>query len=221
MMFRSIFAALILAAPAPALAAEAPPNPADTNPNEAMAAPQVIAVRGAELGALLESAGWVHKGDARFPLYTVGFRSCPDCLNLKLGAYDKMEAAGADIRRILYARPDSAEGKPRSRPGERAMIAELWKTRDWALYERWHEIDPQTFYESEPLPPDADSDPERAAWVMKSRDFFAALKDILAANGITTYVPVSIWQENGQWVVYVGYDPKTFDALVVERLKAR
>lgn len=208
----ALFAALLI--PASLIAA---PN-AQTNPDEAADTPVAITVRGDELGALLEGAGWVHDGTGRVPLYTVGFRSCPDCVAQHDGAYAKMAAAGADIRRILYARADSADGKPRSKPGERAMIAELWKTRDFALYQRWYETDPATFYEMETLPPDADSDPGRAALVEKGRAFMRSLNDILAANGVQTFVPAIFWQENGVWQVYIGYDPQTFDTLILPRL---
>ena len=209
-------ATLFAAALASALLSAAPN--AQTNPDEAADAPVAITVRGDELGALLEGAGWVHDGTGRVPLYTVGFRSCPDCVAQHDGAYAKMAAAGADIRRILYARADSADGKPRSKPGERAMIAELWKTRDFALYQLWYETDPATFYEMETLPPDADSDPERAALVEKGRAFIRSLNDILAANGVETFVPAIFWQEKGVWQVYIGYDPQTFDTLILPRL---
>lgn len=209
-------AAALLLIPA-ALAADPAAKP-ETNPDEAAAAPVALTVRGDELGALLDGAGWVHKGDGRVPLYTVGFRSCPDCVAQHEGAYAKMEAAGADIRRIVYARADNAEGKSRSKPGERAMVAELWKSRDYALYERWYETDPATFYETETLPPDADSDPERAAYVEKGRAFIEKLDEILAANGVETFVPAIFWQEKGVWQVYIGYDPATFDAIILPRL---
>lgn len=199
-------------------ASAAPAPKGETNPDEAANAPIALTVRGEELGKLLESAGWVHNGKGRVPLYTVGFRSCPDCVAQHEGAYAKLEEAGADIRKILYARADSADGKPRSKPGERAMIAELWKTRDYALYERWYETDPATFYETEPLPPDADSDPARAAYVQKSRDFIKTLSELLAANGVETFVPAIFWQENGIWQVYIGYDPNTFDGLILPRI---
>jgi len=209
------FAAALLV-PA-ALAADPAPKP-ETNPDEAAAAPVAITFLSEELGVLLEGAGWVHDGTGRVPVYTVGFRSCPDCVAQKEGAYAKMAAAGADIRRIIYARADSAEGKPRSKPGERAMVAELWKTRDFALYQRWFVTDPATFYETETLPPDADSDPERAALVQKSRAFMAALNNILKVNGIETFVPAIFWQEDGDWYVYIGYNPETFDSLILPRL---
>lgn len=209
------FAAALLV-PA-ALAADPAPKP-ETNPDEAAAAPVAITFLSEELGVLLEGAGWVHDGTGRVPVYTVGFRSCPDCVAQKEGAYAKMAAAGADIRRIIYARADSAEGKPRSKPGERAMVAELWKTRDFALYQRWFVTDPATFYETETLPPDADSDPERAALVQKSRAFMATLNNILKVNGIETFVPAIFWQEDGDWYVYIGYNPETFDSLILPRL---
>lgn len=201
-----------------ACAAESPPAFEDTNPQEALAEVRPVTVRAEELGTLLQGAGWVHKGDARIVLYDVGFRSCPDCVVQRLAAFPALEAAGIDIRSILYARPDSADGKPRSRPGERAMVAELWKSRDYALYERWYETDPATFYETEILPPSADDGGERAALVERSRGFVASLRDILKANGLELYVPALFWQENGQWMVYIGYDRETFDSLVVQRL---
>ena len=214
-----LIAAALGTALASGLAVLVRPALAETNPDEAISAPRPITQRAAELGALLEGAGWVHKGDARIPVYTVGFRSCPDCVAQKEGGYAKLEAAGADLRRIIYARAD-VDGKQRSKPGERAMVAELWKTRDFALYERWYETDPITFYDSEPLPPSADDNGERAALVEKGRSTVKQMNNILAANGVPLYVPAIFWQENGQWMVYIGYDPATFDTVVVARLAA-
>ncbi len=199
-------------------AAEAPPRFEDTNPQEALSEVRPVTIRADELGRLLESAGWVHKGNVGTKVYDVGFRSCPDCVIQRLSAFPALEAAGIDVRSILYARADTPDGKPRSKPGERAMVAELWKTRDYALYERWYETDPATFYETETLPPSADDGGERAVWVEKSRAFQADLRGILKANGLELYVPALFWQENGQWMVYIGYDARTFDTLVVKRL---
>lgn len=190
----------------------------ETNPDEAMAAPKAIAVGGDELGRILEGAGWVHKGSGRVPLYAVGFRSCPDCIALEAGSYARLEAFGADLRDIVYARADSAEGKPRSKPGERAMVAEIWKNRDYNLWVAWHETDPDTFYATEDLPPSADNDPQRMALVEKSRETVAKIEQILSANGVQLYVPALFWRENGVWQVYVGYDPQSFDQLVPPRI---
>lgn len=211
----ALTAGLLLATPA--WAEQAPPPAAATNPDEALPAPQPVTVQAAELGRLLEGAAWISSGQGRTPFYTVGFRSCPDCVAMKLGAYSKLEQAGAEIRAILYARADK-EGKPRSKPGERAMIAELWKTRSHDLWASWYETDPDTYYATETLPPAADGDAERTALVEKSRSFVTQLDAILAANDIPLYVPAMFWQENGQWMVYIGYDPETFDALIVSRL---
>lgn len=213
----AVVSCVFLVAPC-AQGAEAPPRFEDTNPQEALAEARPITVRADDLGSLLQGAGWVHKGDGGMVLYDVGFRSCPDCVVQRLAAFPALEAAGIDIRSILYARPDSADGKPRSKPGERAMVAELWKTRDYALYERWYETDPATFYESEPLPPSADDGGERAALVEKGRAFVDNLRGILKDNGLDLYVPALFWQESGQWMVYIGYDRRTFDERVVKRL---
>ena len=214
--FAAVFVAVLLLPAALAETAPVPPA-AETNPDEAMAAPAAITVRADELGKLLEGAGWVHKGTGRIPFYSVGFRSCPDCLAQKLGAEDALEAAGADIRYIVYARPNGEDGKPRSKPGERAMVAELWKNRSWNLYHSWYDTDPNTFYETEALPPSAESG-ERKELVEKSRAFVVTLRDILQANGIQLYVPVVFWRQNGNWIAYVGYNPTTFQQAVIAKL---
>ena len=209
-------AALILT---PLAFAEAPalPAPSQTNPQEAMPIPVRIETRGVELGQLLEGAGWVHKGSGRVPVYAVGFRSCPDCIAQKMEAGEAMETAGADLRFIVYARGDGENGKPRSKPGERAMVAELWKYRDYNLYRAWYATDPDSYYATEDLPPSADTDPQRMAYVEKSRAFVEALSGILRDNGVELYVPALFWRENGVWMVYVGYNPATFKDLVVSR----
>lgn len=211
-----LLTALLLA---PAAWAEPPALPAasETNPEEAMPIPVRITARGAELGALLEGAGWVRKGTGRVPVYAVGFRSCPDCIAQKMEAGEALETAGADLRFIVYARGDGENGKPRSKPGERAMVAELWKYRDYNLYRAWYATDPDSYYATEDLPPSADSDPQRMAYVEKSRAFVEALSGILRDNGVELYVPALFWRENGVWMVYVGYNPATFKDLVVSR----
>jgi hypothetical protein len=193
------------------------PPAADTNPQEAGIAPVPITMQAMELGTLLEGAGWVHKGAGRVPVYVIGFRSCPDCISQKMVAGDAMENAGADLRHILYARPDGENGKQRSKPGERAMVAELWKNRDYNLYKSWYDTDPDTFYATGDLPPPADGDPQRMAYVETSRAFVTSLNDILKANNIQMYVPIIFWRENGQWMAYVGFNRDTFSDLVISR----
>ena len=73
-------------------------------------------------------------------------------------------------------------------------------------------------YATEDLPPSADSDPQRMAYVEKARAFVVTLREILAANGVQLYVPVIFWKQNGNWLVYVGYDPNTFPQAVIARL---
>lgn len=214
----ALLAALLLSPLARAEPASASAK-SDTNPQEAIPAPVAITVEADELGRLLEGAGWVRKGQGRIPVYAIGFRSCPDCLALEAAAYPKLEALGADMRDIVFARADSAEGKPRSKPGERAMVAEIWKNRDYNLWVSWHETDPDTYYKTEALPPSADTDPERKALVEKSRDTVAKIERIINANGLPTlYVPALFWKQNGVWQVYVGYNPQTFDSVVVPKI---
>ncbi len=174
--------------------------------------PVAIEARADEVGPLLEGAGWVHAGEARGPaLYVVGFRSCPTCLALKAGEFARLEAAGVDIRAIVYARADR-DGKPRSKPAERAMVAELWATRSADLYRAWHAMEPDVYYETETLPPPADGDAERTALVEKGRALVKTLDEICAANGVEMAVPALFWREDGRWFVSIGYDEAAFPA---------
>lgn len=194
--------------PAPAPAAEE---------EEVMPAPVEVTVQTAELAAMLENAPFVHKGNGGTALYLVEFRSCPTCLELKADQYDTMNALGIDMRFVMYARADR-EGKPRSKPGERAMIAELWMNRDFAQWERWYAVDPDTFYETETLPPPADDDPARMALVEQSRQIVRDLAALLEANGVEMAIPALFWQHDGKWMTYIGYDKAVFENLILPQL---
>lgn len=184
-----------------------------------MRAPVAVTQRADELAALLSAAPFVPGNGGARVLYTVGFRSCPDCIALKKAMYERFAAAGVDVRKIVYARADR-DGKPRSKPGERAMVAEIALTRDPALYERWFVTDPDAFYATEKLPPAADGDAARMALVDAGRALVEQLSGICEANGVDMAVPALFWQEDGVWQVYVGFEPQRFEA-VAARIAGR
>jgi hypothetical protein len=199
----------------PASAEEAAPA---VTAQDAQKAPATISVRSDDLTKLLADAGWVSDGKGRFPVYMVGFRTCPGCNAQKKEAGAAMQEAGAELRIIVYARKDK-DGKQRSKPEERALVAELWKNRSYDLYKAWYAVEPDEYYEAGILPPAADGDAERTALVDKARTMTEQLKDILAANGIEMFVPLLLWQENGTWKVFIGYETETFGATIIDRFK--
>ncbi|NWH09351.1 MAG: hypothetical protein HXY22_12035 [Alphaproteobacteria bacterium] len=180
--------------------------------DEAEGIPFKVTAQAEDLAKALEAAPSVGLPDAKGPvLYAVGFRSCPTCLAFKAGEQERLIAQGVDLRWVMYARRDH-EGKPRSKPGERAMVAELWRTRDFALWQRWYAMEPAVFYETQPLPPSADTDPARMALVDQSRMLVEKLADIAEANGQELAIPALFWRDSktGQWMGSIGYSEKTF-----------
>lgn len=183
--------------------------------SEGMEPPREIA-DGKALESLLSGAPFVHPGDTDGPvLYVIGFRSCPPCLAFKEAEYARLLADGADVRWLTYARKDRPDGTVRSKPGERAMVAEIARTRDYALWQRWYAVSPETFYEAEPLPPSADGDATREALLNAERARVDALADLMAAQGWDLFIPAMFWRDrtSGKWMVYVGYEAEGFAAV--------
>ncbi len=215
-LIAAAFLVAVSLADARAQEAPAPPPAPVAEEEEVMPAPVAVTVQTAELAAMLESAPFVHKGNSGIAVYLVEFRSCPTCLELKADQYDRLNALGVDLRFIMYARADR-EGQPRSKPGERAMVAELWQTRDFALWERWYTLDPATFYETEALPESADDNGPRAALVEASRQIVRDLAALLEANGVEMAIPALFWQEDGKWMTYIGYDKAVFETVILPK----
>lgn len=162
-----------------------------------------------EIVSLFENAHWVHRGDTGPVLYVVSFRSCPTCLAFKEAELHGLEEAGVDVRWIIYARRDR-EDRQRSLPGERATQAELWINRDWTLFEDWYAVDPATYYATADLPPMVEGDPVREAAVEEARAFVERLSDLYAENNVDLYIPTLLWQQDGEWKTYVGYEETSF-----------
>ena len=156
---------------------------------------------GAEIDALLARAAWVSPGLDGKPVYMISFRTCPDCVRFKKEAFPKLHAAKIDTRVIAFARPNLADGTPKSRVGERAAIAEIWLHRNWGFFNTWSDI-PVDAYDTLPdRPIDAESDPARAAKVDEARRWVADMRAALAKNGVQIAYPTLLWQRDGKWRV--------------------
>lgn len=160
-----------------------------------------------QLAQALADSHWVSPaiaGDRA--LYMVSFRSCPYCVQYETLEFPRLQKAGVDTRAILVARTDE-NGVARSTPAERATVAELWRTRDWRLYQRWTAIPVDAWSASSQLPPSADADPGRRAAVEAGRAAVARLTALLHDNGVELHYPTLIWKTaDGRWRSFVGYD---------------
>jgi hypothetical protein len=136
---------------------------------------------------LLTRAGWVSPGLSKSRwLYMVSFRSCPDCVRFETEQFPDIHKAGIDTRVIMVAR------RNRSTAPERSGVAELWAHREWKTFQTWTGM-PVEAWTAEGLP-SADTDPERAAQLERSRALVDELVPLLAANGIRFAYPTLIWQ---------------------------
>jgi|GEM_PF-1408106 len=173
--------------------------------------PEVVTLteRAEEIANLYQNAPWVHRAIEGPILYVISFRSCSTCLAFKEAELHGLEEAGVDVRWIIYTRRDR-EDRERSSAGERAVQAELWLNRDWHLFEEWYEVDPTTYYATADLPPSADDDVERAAAVEEARALVEQLSDLYGENGVDLYIPALLWQQDGTWKTYVGYEETSF-----------
>lgn len=149
--------------------------------------PKTLKAHEAEIARIVETAGWVSPGKGDKVLYLVGFRSCPDCIRFEKEQFPGLQAAGVDTRVILFPRRATSDA------AERAGVAELWKTRSWATWERWSAVVPAA-WKAEGIVPD--TDPERAELVEKSRKLTEDLKPLLADNGIKMAYPTLIWRDD-------------------------
>jgi len=152
--------------------------------------PHTITKHQAEIAKVLEQAGWVSPGNKGPKLYMVGYRSCEDCVRFKAEEFPKLHAAGVDTRVIEIARRDK-NGIAKSTPAERATVAELWLSRNWALAERWDQT-PIDAWTAAGVPP-ADGDMARTAVVEASRNLVDQLVPLLKDNGINFAYPTLIW----------------------------
>ncbi len=161
--------------------------------------PKTITKNQAEISKMLQQAGWVSPGLKGPVLYEIGFRSCPDCIRLRLEEFPRYHEANVDTRVILVARKDY-NGVSKSTPAERATVAELWFNRSWNLLEKW-ESAPVDAWTAQGIAP-ADNDAARSAVVEQGRLLVDQIKPLLNDNGVDRdgfrYPTLIWWDKQGR-----------------------
>jgi len=168
-----------------------------------------------ELMAVLNGAAWIHKPGQKGPvLYVVTFRTCGPCIEFKESELDGLLAVGVDVRFIPFASGQIEDGEDSAEPGERAMIAELAKTRSWDLYMGWYDMKAETYYATQPLPPSADDDSERTALIANGRKLVDAVEKALTFSRVELGFPAFFWRDkDGKPQTEIGYSPQSFGAV--------
>ncbi|MFN4288459.1 MAG: hypothetical protein ACK4E3_08190 [Brevundimonas sp.] len=154
--------------------------------------PVTITRNQAEIQRLLDEASWLSAGGGGEPLYMITYRDSASGQRFELEEFPKLRAAGVEPRVIVFARRDR-EGLAQSTAAERATVAELWISRDWALYQRWTAT-PARNWTATGIP-SADNTIARAAVVDASRDFVTRLEQLLRGAGVPTGYPLVIWRD--------------------------
>ncbi|MFO1187360.1 MAG: hypothetical protein U1E87_07875 [Alphaproteobacteria bacterium] len=198
----------------PAAAPEAPPEPsgisAATAPgaNAADAPPHAytIAQQTEDLARLLESAPAIRRGSKGPALFIVAFHGCPACIVVHEREAPVLEAAGIDVRWILYARRDK-NGEVRSTGDERSAVAELVSRRDFAAFDHWMSDSAASLPTAKGAP---GKGPDEAAVLEAGRALVDRLNDIVTANALPFAVPALFWKDGEMWRSYIGYDENTF-----------
>ncbi len=173
--------------------------------------PHTITRHQAEIAQLLERAGWVSPSLPGPRLYEIGFRSCEDCVRLRLVEFPKYHKAGVDTRVIMMARRDY-NGVAKSTPAERSTVAELWANRKWSLLETWETVPPAAWTAPGIIP--ADTDTARAAIVEQSRLLVEQIKPLLADNGVDNdgfrFPTLVWWDKQGRMRACACESPRTY-----------
>lgn len=154
--------------------------------------PVVVSRDAAEIQGLLDAASWVGTGSGGEPVWLIGYRSSEPMQRYEVEEGPKLRAAGADLRVIVFARPDDGERKLSS-AAERATVAELWLNRDWELYQRWTAT-PSRNWTAAGLP-SADGDLARASVVAGGREFARRLSGHLKRSGVRRAWPIVLWRD--------------------------
>lgn len=154
--------------------------------------PVTVARNQGEIQRLLDEASWLSPQVGDRAIYVIGYRDSAATQAFLRQEAERLRAAGADVRVLVFARPDR-DGAPQSTPAERATIAELWLTRDWDLYRRWTAA-PASSWSTEGVAP-ADGSLARTAVVEASRQFAARLDGLMRGAGIKPTWPLVIWRD--------------------------
>lgn len=142
--------------------------------------------------ALLEQSSWIPVGGGGEAVYVVGYRDSAALQRYLRDEAPKLQAAGAEVRAALFARPDR-DGAAQSTAAERATIAELWLTRDPALFDRWLATPVRNWTASGIESGDATL--ARSAVVEGSRRFAGRLGELLEDEGLEVRYPLVIWRD--------------------------
>lgn len=154
--------------------------------------PVTITRNQAEIQLLLDASPYLSAERGGVPIWIVGYRDSAATQAFLSAETDRLRAGGVEPRIVLFARPDR-EGVAQSTAAERATIAELWLSRDWALYERWIATSPVN-WTAAGLPA-ADGNPLRMAVIEGSRQFSTELSALLESAGVPTRWPLVIWRD--------------------------
>ena len=141
---------------------------------------------------LLNGSGWVSAGGGGQTLWVVGYRDSAAMQRYEREEAPKLRAAGVEVRVVVFARADR-EGLERSTAAERSTVAELWLSRDWALYQRWTAT-PASAWTAAGLP-QADGNLARMAVVEAGRSFSKDLSELVGASGLQGGWPLVIWRD--------------------------
>ena len=154
--------------------------------------PVTIARGQGDIQRLLDESSWVSAGGGGSQLYIIGYRDSVPTQTYERQEADKLRAGGVDVRVLMFARPDR-EGQAQSTAAERATIAELWLTRDWALYQRWTAT-PVRDWTAAGIPA-SDGNLARSAVVEASRQFADRLGVLMRDAGVKPTWPLIIWRD--------------------------
>ena len=154
--------------------------------------PVTVTHNQAEIQRLLDESSWISAGGGGEPVYIIGYRDSAAMQRYEREEAPKLRAAGAEVRVIVFARPDR-EGLAQSTAAERATVAELWLTRDWSLYLRWTAT-PVRNWTAAGIP-SSDNNLARGAVVEAGRQFIARLTADLRETGLSTRYPLVIWRD--------------------------
>lgn len=154
--------------------------------------PVTITRNQAEIQQLLDASPYLSAERGGVPIWIVGYRDSAATQAFVGPEADRLRAGGIEPRILLFARPDR-DGVAQSTAAERATVAELWLSRDWALYERWLATSPAN-WTAAGLPA-ADGSAVRTAVVDRSRELSAELSALLKDAGVPTRWPLVLWRD--------------------------
>lgn len=153
-------------------------------------APASVLVQRAALGEALDEAPWVASAQGGPVIWAIASDSCGKCAAFLDGALPELSERGVEVRLVLT--------QPRGTAGNADdVIAELARTRDWSVYERWREGRRNAAFTSE--------DPaERDGLVEWSRASYDRIADVFELNKIDAELPALLWRKGPEWRVLTG-----------------